>query len=308
MANSASSPSPIIFALMLVGASVISGIVGFSPYLFVSDDPGALHISASLTNSAVLLNQSIKVTLSESNDLRVPNELPLSNDWAVQNLTLGACAFRTQYPFGVAVFQGRYTLDNVSSAKSLLLYPDFPGEAFLCPSATPRNSNSIRLAPNQDINIAQEFSGYYTPGLTPVPGQPGGGIVGVHHSFASGVYTLVVGDEWGHTDFLYFHVSRIGYGNIVLCSPGCNYPAPFLSGKVYLNSTSPLRSLEVFINGTDEGVRAYNASLSSITLQTQYESSFPSPQIVYRGTYAVRFVVTFEDNSTFSATTDVIAG
>jgi hypothetical protein len=40
----------------------------------------------------------------------------------------------------------------------------------------------------------------------------------------------------------------------------------------------------------------------------QYESSFQSPQVAYRGTYSVMFVATFEDSATFNATANVIAG
>jgi hypothetical protein len=299
--------TPIIFAAVLLTASVASGLIAFSPYLFVSHDQKAVGISASVTNSTVLINQRVNVSVSEKNSLRLPNELPLSGDWKVQNLTLDACGYPAQYPFGVAIFQGKYTLGNISSAKSLLLYPS-AGTFLGCGAVLPGNPNSIRFSPHQNITLSLEFSGYYTNGFTPVPGQSGAETVGVHHSFAAGTYTLVVGDEWGHTDFLYFQVSRIGLGEMVLCSSDCDYPAPGLSGTVYLNSTSPLKSLQLFVNGTDEGVRTYDASLSSIDLNTQYASGFQSPEVIAHDTYTLKFVVTFEDNSTFTATTEVIAG
>jgi hypothetical protein len=304
----ANRASPVVFAAIIASASVLSLMIGFAPYLFVSHDPKALDLSASLSNSTVLLNQTIKVAVSETNDLRLPTELPLSADWAVQNLTLAPCASTDQYPFGVAILEGRYTLTNLSSAKSLQLYPD---DAFYsCPQISRAAGDSIEFSPHQDIRLSLAYSGYYTDGGGPAAGNSDGSTtaVDVLHSFASGTYTVAVGDEWGHTDLLYFQVSRIGLNTIVLCSPDCNYPAPYLSGTVYLNSTSPLRSLQVFINGTSEGVRTYNARLDSIDISTEYESSFQSPRVVSHGTYSVLFVVTFEDNATFSATTEVIAG
>jgi hypothetical protein len=299
--------SPVIFAAIIASASVLSLVIGFAPYLFVSHDPSALDLTASVSNSMVLLNQTIKVVVSESDDLRLPTELPLSADWRVQNLTLAPCASTNQYPFGVAIFEGRYTLANLSSANSLQLYP---GNTFYpCSSLSRAVGDSIEFSPYQDIRLSLAYSGYYADGGEPAAGNSDRSTaVDVLHSFASGTYTLAVGDEWGHTDLLYFQVSRIGLETIVLCSPDCNYPAPYLSGTVYLNSTSPLRSLQVFINGTSEGIKTYDARLDSISISTEYESSFQSPQVIYRDTYSVLFVATFEDNVTFSATTEVIAG
>jgi hypothetical protein len=303
----ANRASPVIFAAILASASVLSLVIGFAPYLFVSHDPKALDLSASLSNSTVLLNQTIKVAISETNDLRLPTELPLSADWMVQNLTLPPCASTNQYPLGVAIFEGRYTLANISSARSLQLYPD--DTLFSCPSVSRVAGDSIEFSPHRDIRLSLAYSGYYARGSGPAAGDSDGSTaVDVLHSFASGTYTLAVGDEWGHADLLYFQVSRIGLNTIVLCSPDCNYPAPYLSGTVYLNSTSPLRSLQVFINGTSEGVRTYDARLDSIDISTEYESSFQSPRVVSHETYSVLFVVTFDDNATFSATTEVIAG
>jgi hypothetical protein len=191
--------------VILASSSVVSLLIVVSPYVLISHDPGAISIGASLNSTNVSQNETVLIAVSDRNTLRLPDELSLSGDWAAQNLTLGACVFPRVYPFGVAIFQGRYALDNISSAKSLLLYPDFPGEVYSCPTAY-AGGDSIKFRPLQNISLSMRFSGYYTYGLTPVPGLPGG-TVGIHHAFAPGGYTLVAGDEWGHVEMLYFQVA-----------------------------------------------------------------------------------------------------
>lgn len=198
--------SPIVFVVILLTASAASFLIAFSPLILVSHDPDAVSVSASLNSTDVGQNQTLKVTIAERNSLRISDELPLSGDWSVQNLSLGACVWPAQYPFGIAVFHGKYTVGNVSSASSPLApAADFlPGAVYACGSAYP--GNYVKFGPLQSITFALEVSGYYTSGLTPVPGQSGG-IFGVHHPFTPGEYTLAVGDEWGHVQLLYFQVT-----------------------------------------------------------------------------------------------------
>src|ERR1039457_4589917 len=105
--RAASRPSPIIFAVILASASIVSLLIIVSPYILTLHDPGAISISASLNPTEVGQNQTVKVTVSDVNGLRIPNELPLSGDWRVQNLSMGPCFAYTAYPYGVAVYQGR---------------------------------------------------------------------------------------------------------------------------------------------------------------------------------------------------------
>jgi hypothetical protein len=190
---------------ILLAASAASFLIAFSPLIFVlhvSHDPSSISFSASLNSTDLGQNQTLSVTITDRNALGVPDELPLAGEWRVQNLSLGACVWPAQYPFGIAVFQGRYTMGNISSAGSPLApAPTFlPNAVYSCPSAYP--GNSVKFGPLQNISFTEEISGYYTSGFSPVPGQSGG-IFGVHHPFAPGEYTLAAGDEWGHLQILY---------------------------------------------------------------------------------------------------------
>ncbi len=240
--------SPLIFVAILLVASAASLVVAFSPYLFVSHDVEAVTLSASLNSTEIGQNQTLKVTITDTNTLRLPNELPLAGDWRVQNLSLGACVWPNEYPFGIAVFQGRFGMNNISSAGSPLPpAPTFlPGAVFSCPSAA-RPGNSVKFEPLQSISFTEKISGYYTTGFTPVQGLSGG-IFGVHHPFAPGAYTLAAGDEWGHVELLTFQVTGPPIEPVQVISvagpnPPFNPGGPVVSVTLRNIGQSPITSL-----------------------------------------------------------------
>ncbi len=179
--------------------SVVLVLAIVAAYAFPLHDPDALVLDASLNQSTLSPGQTITVTVSEQNKLLVTNELPLVANWRVQNLSMGPCVFLTRYPFGIALYQGRYTSENVSTAKSIAIYA--PATYFyLCPLFLP--ANSFRLGPLQSVKDSVDLKGYWTEGLTY---QPGGGVSeGILHPFVPGRYTLAAGDLWGRLVLRYF--------------------------------------------------------------------------------------------------------
>src|SRR6202035_350225 len=101
----------LIIAIMVVAAATVAALAILSPYLFTFHDSGALGFGASTNATGISQNQTISVDVSVSNSLYVTNTVPLSGDWKVQNLSMGPCAFHEYYPYGIAVYQGRYTLE-----------------------------------------------------------------------------------------------------------------------------------------------------------------------------------------------------
>jgi len=191
-------PSLLILVVLLASASVVGLVIIVSPYI-AFHEPGAISFGASLNSTEISQNQTIRVTVSDRNTLLFANQLYLSKDWKVSSLPEGSC-LSDEYPFGVAVFQGRYTMDNVSSAKVLKLY--VPG--VLDPCLSNGLGSSVEFKPQQNVSASVRLNGYYTAGETPAPG--GGFIAGIFHPFLPGEYTLVAGDEWGHVQILYFQV------------------------------------------------------------------------------------------------------
>jgi hypothetical protein len=127
----------------------------------------------------------------------------------------------------------------------------------------------------------------------------------VLHPFVPGVYTVVAGDEWGHIKILYFQVGGISLQSFSLCPSNCLYPSPYLTGEIYLGGPSPMKTLQLQVNGTDEGVMTYGPAQTDVILI--YKGGFQNPPVISGEAYVLRFLATFEDNSTASATTVVIA-
>ena len=185
---------------MGLGVPIVLVLAIVAPYAFPLHDPDALSLEASLNKSAVLPGQTITVTVSEQNKLPRTNELPWVANWRIQNLSMGPCIFLTRYPFGIALYQGGYTAENVSTAKSIAIYS--PSLFYFCPLLLP--ANSFRLGPLQSVKDSVELKGYWTQGLTY---QPNGRVSeGILHPFVPGRYTLAAGDQWGHLVLRHFTI------------------------------------------------------------------------------------------------------
>lgn len=203
---------------LAIGLTLVVLIYG--PYPFVFHEPDAVSLGASLNSTAVLENQTVKVSLSDTNSLPFPNEASGSSSWTALNITAGPCG--GTYPMGVAVYQGRYTLANISSANSMQIYA--PG-VYSCPAFA---GAAAELDPLQTVTKYVELDGYWTAGFTNHTDGNGQGIL---HPFIPGLYTVIVGDEWGHLGILYFQVGGISLQNFSLCTSDCNYPSPYLSQR-----------------------------------------------------------------------------
>ncbi len=101
-------------------------------------------------------------------------------------------------------------------------------------------------------------------------------------------------------------VSSIKLQGFDLCSANCVYPSPHLSGLIIFNGTAPLKSLQLIVNGTDQVVQKWNGT-NLTTFALDYKGGFTNPAVVKGDAYTIEFVAIFEDNSTASAQTSVIA-
>jgi hypothetical protein len=129
--------------------------------------------------------------------------------------------------------------------------------------------------------------------------------MGVVHPFLPGEYTVVVGDAWGHTVLKYFQVTGMSLQSFSLCASNCLYPSPYLSGEIYFGGPSPCKSLELFVNGTDEGSLGHGIGTANVVYL--YKGSFQSPQVIAGQVYVIKFVAILTDNSTATAMTTVVA-
>lgn len=86
-------------------------------------------------------------------------------------------------------------------------------------------------------------------------------------------------------------------GGMSLCSSNCNYPGPYLSGTVFVNSTVPLLSIQLSINGTSEGTSNYSNNSTKFPIGYKASPTNQSMPIVSGKTYLIVLVAKFQDNS-----------
>lgn len=175
-------------------------------------------------------SSTILVTLSEYNILPHENNLTASNGWPLANLSVGGCDFHE--PFGIAVYKGNYSLQNVSSASSIdvferLLGCPFPSLSAKYYSFLPdsnlatiitspylvisSNGNSTTAVsetyPTEPVTDIIQLNGYC---CRQIPMGGGSFTIGLI-PFATGTYTLAAGDMWGDLLLLHFAVNPNGY-------------------------------------------------------------------------------------------------
>jgi len=193
-------------------ASALTSECGSRPPTPASiDSPGDLNLELSIGAPDVGQPNAVQLNITEYNDATSYNNVSASSDWPVSGLSLGPCG-TLEFPFGIAVYQGHYTSQNISSATPLPIFtPNANGTAQSSPVACPANPQvfSYDFAPQSDsattgLTWAGESSS------TTYRLSASFSITGYWNSssdfavFGKGTYTVVAGDEWGHISFQYF--------------------------------------------------------------------------------------------------------
>jgi len=285
-----------------------------------SQSSNGLMMALSLNATGINYGQSISITVDEVNPLPGVNNVTASNDWPAlgqpsvlneSNLFSvfgGPCGYRG-FPVGGAIAVGYYVRDNISSAKWLQLYP--PNSLGVhCPLVGVPGT-SFAFQPSSDEAIIQYP--YCGPLQCQAP-EPVSYSVSFHESyngnysdiFGPGVYTVVAGDEWGALTLAHFDVEEMSLRGFSLCSSNCLYPSPYLSGEIYFQGPQLAKSLELFVNGMDEGSLGHGIGNTNVIYL--YKGTFQSPPVVAGDVYVITFVVTYADNTTASSTMGVLAG
>lgn len=192
-----------------------SELTSSCPAVLVSSisSPGDLNLELSIGAPDVGQPNAVQLNITEYNDATSYNNISASNGWPVSGLSLGPCG-ALEFPFGIAVYQGHYTSQNVSSATPLTVFtPNANGTAQPYPADCPANPQvfSYDFSPQSDsavthltwagesssttyrLSISFSITGYWnrSSGFT---------------SFGKGTYTVVAGDEWGKASFQYFSI------------------------------------------------------------------------------------------------------
>jgi hypothetical protein len=182
---------------------------------FVSpiNSPGDLNLEFSVGAPDVGQPNAVQLNITEYNDATSYNNVSASSDWPVSGLLLGPCG-TLEFPFGIAVYQGYYTSQNISSATPLQIFtPNANGTAQSSPVACPASPQvfSYDFAPHSD-SATTRLTWAGDSSSTTYQLSASFSITGYWNSsssfavFGKGTYTIVAGDEWGHASFQYFTV------------------------------------------------------------------------------------------------------
>ena len=162
-----------------------------------------LQLRVSLNTTNLTPDEPLQINVSEYNTFSADNNVAAATNWGVNGLTIGACSNINELPFGVQVLQGDYNDQNISQGTPLELYAAVPcaqlirlitGYDFL-----PYSSNAV-IMPGGDLaspitmSATVTVNGTYLNGIQLIPLTPG-------------MYTVVVGDEWGTLELLYVNVN-----------------------------------------------------------------------------------------------------
>jgi hypothetical protein len=206
-----------IFAAMVILAVGTVVWVNAQPYVRGPTAPSSpsgtyvnsvngLRLLLSINATVLTGDQRLLIQASELNTMLSPNNVTRAEAWGVSGLGIGAC-FASVYPFGVAVFQGRYDAGNITQAKPIRIYP-----VVACPMLIrlvtgylfEANSSNAVVLPGTGPAIPMRANvTLYGRYLGNFSGSP---LAGGATPFAPGTYTVVAGDEWGALAFLYFRV------------------------------------------------------------------------------------------------------
>jgi hypothetical protein len=177
--------------------------------------PSGLELVLMVNSTAVRPNATMTFSVTELNVLSTTNNVSASSEWRLPDLRwLQGCGGPPYLPHGIELFQGYYTLGNVTSASPLAFWGAIPcgvGSIDYIGNVTsyafqPNSDNASYSARQSDA--LKEYpptsmlfgNGIYAGSVNEAP-------VNQLPSSAPTTYTLVAGDEWGALVLLHFSVT-----------------------------------------------------------------------------------------------------
>ena len=172
-----------------------------------------LNLTLSLDATTYKLYQDVIIVIDEKNMLSKTNKISASSKWPSNELELGPRG--KSFPFGIAVFQGYYTSSDFSTTTPLNYYD--PNGMHSWPLEVIPNAYSFQplsdiadIIVDSDPNLSIKnqlmssvitLTGYWIK-------NDSNDVYYQFNSFSPGVYTVVVGDEWGALVVLHFTIAE----------------------------------------------------------------------------------------------------
>ena len=165
-------------------------------FTLTSQSEGGLQLRLALSwnGQFIVSGSTLGISVNEFNPSSSAINVSRETNWPLSGLSTGMCP-SLYYPFGIAVFQGKYTGANLSQAVPLRIFPVVP-----CPLIVryitgyefqPMSDNATVLPGTGEVPMRTEVfvNGTY---------NANGGLQNGTTPFLPGIYTVVAGDEWGN--------------------------------------------------------------------------------------------------------------
>ncbi|MDE1763785.1 MAG: hypothetical protein KGH88_06035 [Thaumarchaeota archaeon] len=168
-----------------------------------NSDP--LELLLSINSTIIRPNQTLGIDIILNNTS--PNILvkDSKNNWPMEGLNMGPCELD---PVGIGVYKGNYSPENVTGTRPLQLYQNGTYQCQMLvgvdryvfePSSDKAISETGNGNSTGEMKYGTSFHGYYTKGGFVLP--------------SVGTYTVIAGDEWGHTTIQHFMVTNSTVSN-----------------------------------------------------------------------------------------------
>ena len=199
--------------LMAVNPNIVTATTPFNNGNSASSKSvNGLDLCLSLDSKTYQSGQQVGIDIDEKNTLSKTNTITAFAKWPVNGLGVGPCGV-LNYPFGVAIFQGNYTVANISSATPLQIYQ--PG-GYHCPMMLAGISSYV-FQPSSDtaavFQMSESTAVFNMEMNTEFEPAPTGywasnNLNAAFTDFGPGVYTVAAGDEWGTLVIVHFTVTN----------------------------------------------------------------------------------------------------
>ena len=220
---------------------------------------GGLLLSLNLNSTVLSPGQTVGVSVAEENTLDAQTTISASQLWQVEGLGVGPCGV-LNYPFGFEILSGYYnSTAGLESAHMVQLYA--PG-VYGCPEILSgiASYSFYPLSDRAQVNGSCTPEPCFTEEMNSTYAVHGAWNGNSFENLTPGVYTVVVGDEWGALLFGSFVVSSNQSSTTVL-SAGTTFDVTSsfdcVAGHHSVNFTA--QGPSVFAGG-------FNASSPGVTL------------------------------------------
>jgi hypothetical protein len=203
--NTLQTLAAIAVVVVVLGVSVLVAIgtngsseTSSLPRQTATTGADGLRLTLSLNTTDLTQGESIGIDVTLSNTLASTYNVSVSSLWPFQAQTQ-ACGNQI-YPFGVAVFRGRYSAGNVSEGTPLNIFAPIA-----CPQSV-RFISGYFFQPNSDSAMVLPGTGQSIPMSANVTVGRTYTSESQSQGLTPGVYTVAAADEWGLAVFLYVEV------------------------------------------------------------------------------------------------------